>query len=81
MISALYKVYFVQVLAILQVDLLCKIGRGQPPDYILRKAKNTSKFFKFIGSINHDDRDQSQRNNYSMYQVLTEEEFAAVSAF
>ncbi|XP_042030295.1 dual specificity protein kinase YAK1 homolog isoform X1 [Salvia splendens] len=63
-----------------EFDLLrrmIKILGGQPPDYILRKAKNTSKFFKFIGSINHDDRDQSQRSNYSMYQVLTEEEFAA----
>ncbi|KAL1536544.1 dual specificity protein kinase yak1 [Salvia divinorum] len=63
-----------------EFDLLrrmIKILGGQPPDYILRKAKNTSKFFKFIGSINHDDRDQSQRSNYSMYQVLTEEEYAA----
>lgn len=58
-----------------------KICRGQPPDYILRKAKNTSKFFKFVGSINHDDRDQNHRSNCSMYQVLTEEEYAAVSTF
>lgn len=50
--------------------------RGQPPDHILQKAKNTSKFFKFIGSVSHEERDQ----NHSMYQVLTEEEYAAVSA-
>ncbi|KAK4480578.1 hypothetical protein RD792_013656 [Penstemon davidsonii] len=49
---------------------------GQPPDYILRKAKNTSKFFKFTGSINHEEKDQNSRSNCSMYHVLTEEEYA-----
>ncbi|XP_047947072.1 dual specificity protein kinase YAK1 homolog [Salvia hispanica] len=63
-----------------EYDLLrrmIKILGVQPPDYILRNLKNTSKFFKFVGSINHDDRDQSHKCNCSMYQVLTEEEYAA----
>ncbi|KAI3474490.1 hypothetical protein Pfo_029400 [Paulownia fortunei] len=63
-----------------EFDLLrrmIKILGGQPPDYILRKAKNTSKFFKFVGSINHEEWDQNHRSNCSMYQVLTEEEYAA----
>ncbi|XP_051138035.1 dual specificity protein kinase YAK1 homolog isoform X2 [Andrographis paniculata] len=63
-----------------EFDLLrrmIKILGGQPPDHILRKAKNTSKFFKYIGSINHEERDHYQRNNCNMYQVLTEEEYAA----
>ncbi|KAK4384726.1 Dual specificity protein kinase YAK1 [Sesamum angolense] len=63
-----------------EFDLLrrmIKILGGQPPDYILRKAKNTSKFFKFIGSINREERDENHRSNCSMYQVLTEEEYAA----
>ncbi|KAK6155287.1 hypothetical protein DH2020_009535 [Rehmannia glutinosa] len=63
-----------------EFDLLrrmIKILGGQPPDYILRKAKHTSKFFKFVGSISHEERDQNHRSNCSMYQVLTEEEYAA----
>ncbi|KAG8381693.1 hypothetical protein BUALT_Bualt06G0148000 [Buddleja alternifolia] len=63
-----------------EFDLLrrmIKILGDQPPDYILRKAKNTSKFFKFTGSINHEERDLNHRSNSSMYQVLTEEEYAA----
>lgn len=63
-----------------EFDLLkrmIKILGGQPPDYILRKAKNTSKFFKFSGSINNEEQDQNHRSTCSMYQVLTEEEYAA----
>ncbi|KAL3837931.1 hypothetical protein ACJIZ3_022522 [Penstemon smallii] len=62
-----------------EFDLLkrmIKILGGQPPDYILRKAKNTSRFFKFTGSINHEEKDQNPRSNCSMYHVLTEEEYA-----
>ncbi|GFQ07061.1 serine/threonine-protein kinase ppk15 [Phtheirospermum japonicum] len=62
-----------------EFDLLrrmIKILGGQPPDYILRKAKNTSKFFKFVGSISHEEKDYNQKSNCSMYQVLTEEEYA-----
>ncbi|KAL3624324.1 hypothetical protein CASFOL_033140 [Castilleja foliolosa] len=56
---------------------MIKILGGQPPDYILRKAKNTNKFFKFVGSISHEEKDYNQKNNNSMYQVLTEEEYSA----
>ncbi|CAA0820121.1 yeast YAK1-related gene 1 [Striga hermonthica] len=63
-----------------EFDLLkrmIKILGGQPPDYILRKAKNTSRFFKFVGSINHAEIDPNHKSNCSMYQVLTGEEYAA----
>lgn len=62
-----------------EFDLLrrmIKILGGKPPDYILRKAKNTNKFFKFMGSINHEESSQNPRSHCSLYQVLTEEEHA-----
>ncbi|KAJ9546123.1 hypothetical protein OSB04_025830 [Centaurea solstitialis] len=27
----------------------------QPPDYVLKEAKNTNKFFKCVGSVNHEE--------------------------
>ncbi|KAL6552905.1 hypothetical protein OROGR_006747 [Orobanche gracilis] len=63
-----------------EFDLLrrmIKILGGEPPDYILRKAKNAGKFFKFVGSISHEEIDQNHKSNYTMYQILTEEEYAA----
>ncbi|XP_062119633.1 dual specificity protein kinase YAK1 homolog isoform X1 [Humulus lupulus] len=56
-----------------EFDLLrrmVKILGGQPPDYILKEAKNTSKFFKCVGSIHSSE-------NGSVYQALTEEEYEA----
>jgi dual specificity protein kinase YAK1 len=48
------------------------ICSGQPPDNLLRDAKNTTKFFKQVGRI--------YSNSVSTaYQVLTEEEYEAVS--
>ncbi|KAF5958954.1 hypothetical protein HYC85_000163 [Camellia sinensis] len=51
----------------------CLAQRGQPPDYVLKEAKNTSKFFKFVGTVNHGESMSRQ----SAYQALTEEECEA----
>lgn len=51
-----------------------KFCRGQPPDYVLKEAKTTCKFFKFVGNVNHEEP-MSRR---SAYQALTEEEYEAV---
>ncbi|KAI8029501.1 hypothetical protein LOK49_LG01G01962 [Camellia lanceoleosa] len=59
-----------------EFDLLgrmIKILGGQPPDYVLKEAKNTSKFFKFVGTVNHGESISRQ----SAYQALTEEECEA----
>ncbi|KAM6586465.1 hypothetical protein CsatA_009070 [Cannabis sativa] len=59
-----------------EFDLLRRMVRilgGQPPDYILKEAKNTSKFFKCVGSIHSTE-------NGSVYQALTEEEYEAREA-
>ncbi|XP_022861584.1 dual specificity protein kinase YAK1 homolog [Olea europaea var. sylvestris] len=63
-----------------EFDLLrrmIKILGGQPPDSMLRKAKSTSKFFKFVGSIKHEESGQIPTSSSSMYQVLSEEEYEA----
>jgi dual specificity protein kinase YAK1 len=53
--------------------------RGQPPDYVLKEAKNTSKFFKCIGSVHNIEHGEVSTNGRSPYQALTEEEYEAVS--
>lgn len=53
--------------------------RGQPPDYILKEAKNTSKFFKCIRSFHHVENAEVSMGGRSAYQALTEEEYEAVS--
>ncbi|KAE9614509.1 hypothetical protein Lal_00012119 [Lupinus albus] len=63
-----------------EFDLLrrmIKILGGQPPDYVLREAKNTSKFFKCIGSLQNIDKSESSKNGRSVYQALTEDEYEA----
>ncbi|KAM3381583.1 dual specificity protein kinase YAK1 isoform X2 [Capsicum galapagoense] len=63
-----------------EFDLLrrmIKILGGQPPDYILKDAKNTSKFFKFVGSINQEEYGPGPMGRSSVYQALTEEEYEA----
>ncbi|EPS67247.1 hypothetical protein M569_07524, partial [Genlisea aurea] len=62
-----------------EFDLLrrmIQILRSQPPDHILRKAKNTSKFFKFIGSIDQGGDPDIRSDDCSKYCALTEEEFS-----
>lgn len=64
---------------ILTTIISSKSCRGQPPDYILRIAKNTDKFFKRIGSIHHFEDDEPFNGGRSSYKLLTEEEYEAVS--
>ncbi|XP_022742355.1 uncharacterized protein LOC111293724 isoform X3 [Durio zibethinus] len=49
----------------------------QPPDYVLKEAKNTTKFFKCIGSIHNIENGEVYIGGRSAYQALTEEEYAA----
>ncbi|KAK9050047.1 hypothetical protein SSX86_030984 [Deinandra increscens subsp. villosa] len=61
-----------------EFDLLkrmIKIIGEQPPDYVLKEAKNTSKFFKHVGSVNHEDGSQTSSSGRSIYQALSEEEY------
>ncbi|KAK8473922.1 hypothetical protein V6N13_042546 [Hibiscus sabdariffa] len=63
-----------------EFDLLrrmIEILGGQPPDYILKDAKNTSKFFKCIGSIHNIENGENSSGGRSAYQALTEEEYEA----
>lgn len=55
------------------------LSRGQPPDHILRLAKNTSKFFKCVGSIHRLEHDELYVGGRSAYQMQSEEEYEAVS--
>ncbi|KAG1355470.1 putative Rop guanine nucleotide exchange factor 14 [Cocos nucifera] len=61
-----------------EYDLLkrmIEILGGQPPDDLLRDAKNTSKFFKHVGSIYRLEDDEAHNGVTSAYRVLTEEEY------
>ncbi|PWA81219.1 YAK1-like protein [Artemisia annua] len=63
-----------------EFDLLkrmIKILGGQPPDYLLKDAKHTSKFFKCVGSVNHEESSQPSSSGRSVYQALSEEEYEA----
>lgn len=61
-----------------EYDLLrrmIKILGCQPPDYILKEAKNTGKFFKYVGSVSHEESGSDPRNRCSVYQVLSQEDY------
>lgn len=63
-----------------EFDLLrrmIEILGGQPPDYLLKEAKSTSKFFKCIGSVQNIENGEVSTNGRSAYQALTEEEYEA----
>ncbi|RWW29914.1 hypothetical protein BHE74_00004666 [Ensete ventricosum] len=60
--------------------VLCYLHSGQPPDNLLRDAKNTTKFFKHVGSIYRLEHEETTEEVTSAYRVLTEEEFEAVSS-
>lgn len=49
---------------------------GQPPDDLLREAKNTGRFFKQVGSIYPGI--EMQNGPISAYRILTEEEIETV---
>jgi dual specificity protein kinase YAK1 len=50
---------------------------GQPPDDLLREAKNTRKCFKHVGSIYPGNGAHGSLG--SAYRILTEDEVEAVS--
>ncbi|MQL99221.1 hypothetical protein Taro_031940 [Colocasia esculenta] len=63
-----------------EFDLLkrmIEILGGQPPDDLLREAKNTSKYFKHVGSIHSLEIKEPYRGCNSAYRLLTEEEYEA----
>lgn len=63
-----------------EFDILKRMVRilgGQPPDYLLKDSKNTSKFFKFVGSVDHVDAGPVSVGGRSAYQALTEDEYQA----
>ncbi|KAL6633707.1 hypothetical protein ACP70R_026378 [Stipagrostis hirtigluma subsp. patula] len=58
-----------------EYDVLCRmieILGGQPPDDLLREAKNTGRFFKHVGSIYPGS--EARNGPGSAYRILTEEE-------
>ncbi|XP_062222292.1 dual specificity protein kinase YAK1 homolog isoform X2 [Phragmites australis] len=61
-----------------EYDVLCRmieILGGQPPDDLLREAKNTGRFFKHVGSIYPGS--EARNGPVSAYRILTEEEIEA----
>ncbi|CAB4271784.1 unnamed protein product [Prunus armeniaca] len=63
-----------------EFDLLrrmIEILGGQPPDCVLKEAKNTSKFFKCIRSVHNVENGELSASRKSAYQALTEEEYEA----
>ncbi|CAK7333773.1 unnamed protein product [Dovyalis caffra] len=49
--------------------------QGQPPDYVLKEAKNANKFFKCIGSVQNLENVEVSLGERSAYQALTVEEY------
>ncbi|XXG43972.1 hypothetical protein AAC387_Pa01g3883 [Persea americana] len=63
-----------------EYDLLkrmIEILGGQPPDHILRSAKNTPKFFRCIGSIHGLEDGEVYSGGRSVFQIRSEEEYEA----
>ncbi|XP_044481848.1 dual specificity protein kinase YAK1 homolog isoform X2 [Mangifera indica] len=63
-----------------EFDLLrrmIEILGAQPPDYVLKEAKNTSKFFKCIGNVHRMETSELFMGGRSAYQALTEMEYEA----
>lgn len=61
-----------------EYDVLCRmieIIGGQPPDDLLREAKNTGKFFKHVGSIYPSS--EARNGASSAYRILSEDEIEA----
>ncbi|KAG6481673.1 dual specificity protein kinase YAK1 homolog [Zingiber officinale] len=57
------------------LNRMTEILGGQPPDSLLRDAKNTSKFFKHVGSIHRSEHDGTSKGIISAYRILTEDEY------
>ncbi|XP_042515124.1 dual specificity protein kinase YAK1 homolog [Macadamia integrifolia] len=61
-----------------EFDLLrrmIEILGGQPPDHVLKEAKNTNKFFKRVGSAHQND--EASIGGRTAYQIVTEGEYEA----
>ncbi|KAF9670376.1 hypothetical protein SADUNF_Sadunf13G0061900 [Salix dunnii] len=61
-----------------EFDLLrrmIEILGGQPPDYVLKEAKNANKFFKCVGSVQNLESSAVSLGGRSAYQALTVEEY------
>jgi dual specificity protein kinase YAK1 len=61
-----------------EYDVLCRmieILGGQPPDDLLREAKNTGRFFKHVGSIYPGS--EARNGTGSAYRILSEDEIEA----
>ncbi|CAN6246434.1 unnamed protein product [Urochloa humidicola] len=61
-----------------EYDVLCRmieILGGQPPDDLLREAKNTGRFFKQVGSIYPGS--EARNGTGSAYRILSEDEIEA----
>ncbi|TXG48787.1 hypothetical protein EZV62_024662 [Acer yangbiense] len=57
-------------------SVFCVVKR-QPPDYVLKEAKNTSKFFKCVGIVHNMENDEVAMDGRSTYQPLTEIDYEA----
>ena len=53
------------------------IHSAQPPDDLLREAKNTGRFFKHVASIYPGS--EARNDTGSAYRILSEDEIEAVS--
>lgn len=63
-----------------EFDLLkrmIEILGAQPPDHVLKESKNTSKYFKCIGSVHLVEPGEVFMGGSSAFQALTEEEYEA----
>eukprot|EP01018_Ginkgo_biloba_P007860 Gb_33266 [translate_table: standard] len=63
-----------------EYDLLkrmIEILGGQPPDHILKSAKNTSKYFKHVGASSRLDENRAGEGQQTVYHFLTESEYEA----
>ncbi|WVZ74036.1 hypothetical protein U9M48_022266 [Paspalum notatum var. saurae] len=61
-----------------EYDVLCRmieILGGQPPDDLLREAKNTGRFFKHVGSVYPGS--EARNGAGSAYRILSEDEIKA----
>jgi len=62
------------------LSIFCQFfSSKQPPDYVLKEAKNTNKFFKCVGSVHNLGNGGTYGGLKSAYMALTGEEFEAVS--
>lgn len=59
------------------IKRMIEILRDQPPDHILRSAKNTSKYFKHVGVSSRLDENRTGEGQQSAYRFLTESEYEA----